>query len=188
MWRRSTMCRRLGRRRGGVTEEHRPEQVVALDEFSRRAVEANSASLHEVRGVGEFEGHVDRLLDENDRHAARRNLADHRQQLLDDHRCETQRQLVDHQQPRCEEKAHPQREHLLLATGQIRRRLVQAAGQRRERLEHRGEPGLQRSLVTAVEPPGRVEVLLDGEPREYAVSTGDLHDAVSRRFRSVARG
>ena len=55
-------------------------------------------------------------------------------------------------------------------------------GQGRERLEHGGEPGLERSLVTAVEPPGRVEVLLDGEPREYAVSTGDLHDAVSGDF------
>ena len=51
-------------------------------------------------------------------------LAQHREQLLDDHRRQAERQLVDHQQPRLGEERHAQREHLLLAAGQVGGRLV----------------------------------------------------------------
>src|SRR5581483_1331235 len=48
-------------------QEHRPQDVRAVEELRGRAVEADLALLHEVRGLGDRERDVHRLLDEDDR-------------------------------------------------------------------------------------------------------------------------
>ena len=67
------------------------------EQLGRRAVEADLALLHEVRRLGDGEGDVDRLLDEDDRRAPVADGAHDPEQLLDDDRRQAQRQLVDHQ-------------------------------------------------------------------------------------------
>ena len=64
-------ARRRPRRRRSrrALEEHRPQHVGPLEELGGRAVEADLALLHEVRGLGEREREVHRLLDEDDRRA-----------------------------------------------------------------------------------------------------------------------
>ena len=59
------------------------------------------------------------------------------QQLLDDQRRESERQLVDHQQLRLRDERLREREHLLLAAGQAPGLLVEALAEDREDLETR---------------------------------------------------
>src|SRR5205823_7782588 len=53
----------------GSGQEHGTEQVVALEELLGRPVEADHALLDEVGVIGDGEGEVGRLLDEDHRHA-----------------------------------------------------------------------------------------------------------------------
>ena len=98
----------------------------ALEQLGRRAVEADLALLHEVRVLRDGERDVDRLLDEDDRRPDGVDVLDDLQQLLDDHRRETERELVDHQQLRLRDERLREREHLLLAAGQAPGLLVEA--------------------------------------------------------------
>ena len=50
---------------GGPLQEHRPEHIGTLEQLGGGTVEADLALLHEVRGVGDREGHVHGLLDED---------------------------------------------------------------------------------------------------------------------------
>ena len=63
-------------------------------------VEADLALLHEHGPLGELQGDVDRLLDDDDRRARGVDLAHDLEQLADDRRRQAERQLVDHQQLR----------------------------------------------------------------------------------------
>jgi hypothetical protein len=69
-------------------QEHRAEDVGALEELARRTVEADLALLHEVRRLGDGQRHVHRLLHED--HGGPLVLeALHRHEQLGDHaRCE----------------------------------------------------------------------------------------------------
>ena len=96
-------------------------------------MEADRALLHEERLVGDGERDVHRLLDEDHGDALFLELLDDGEELLDDERCEPERELVDHEHVGLGEERHREREHLLLTTGQLRRRVVQpvrSAGKR----------------------------------------------------------
>ena len=106
-----------------------------FEQFCRRTAEADLALLHEVRRLGERERDVHRLLDEDDRRPAVADRADDPEQLLDDDRREPERELVDHEQARLRDERLPEREHLLLAAGQVARRLLPAIAQDGEEAE-----------------------------------------------------
>ena len=55
----------------GPLEEHRADDVVALEQLGGGTLEADLALLEEVGPLGDGEGDVDRLLDQDDRGAAR---------------------------------------------------------------------------------------------------------------------
>ena len=110
---------------GGAGEEDRAQQVGPVEQIARRTAEADLAALHEVRAVGDLEGEVDALLDDDDGHAVVGQAAQDRQHLGHDHRGETERELVDEQHPRPALEAHRQGEHLLLAAGQVGGRTLQ---------------------------------------------------------------
>ena len=95
------VCRR---RRSG--EEDRAQQVGTFEQFLRRAVEHDRAALHEVRTLGNGECDVDALFDEHDGHTVVGHPPHDREQLADDHRCQTQRQLVDQQHLGAHHEAH----------------------------------------------------------------------------------
>ena len=61
--------------------------------------EPHLAPFEEDAALGDLEGHVDRLLDHDQRRALAAQVIDEAQQLGDDRRCEPERELVDHQQP-----------------------------------------------------------------------------------------
>ena len=52
-----------------AAEEHRAGEIVALERARARALEAHLALLEEHGAVGDRERHVQRLLDDDDRHA-----------------------------------------------------------------------------------------------------------------------
>ena len=79
-------------------QEHRAQDVVALEQLGGRAGEAHLALLHEEGLGGDRQRHVDRLLDQDDRAAAAVDLADDLEQLPDDRRGEPERELVDDEQ------------------------------------------------------------------------------------------
>ena len=110
------------------------------------------------------------------------------EQLLDDRRRQAERQLVDHEQLRLGDERHAERQHLLLAAGEVAGHLVEALPQARERLEHvLGRLG-QVLGVAAVEPAGGAQVLGDGERREHRLAAGHLDDAEPRGLLRVGVG
>ena len=71
---------------------------------------------------------VHRLLDEDDRGALVADAAHDLEELLDDHRRQAERQLVDQQQLGPRQERHGQRQHLLLAARQVGGRVVEPLG------------------------------------------------------------
>ena len=143
--------RRPRRRRGGrlgALDEHRAQDVGPVEQLGGRAGEAELALLHEHRPLGEVEGDVDRLLDDDDRDAGGVHLVHDLDELADDGRRQAERELVDEQQLRVGDERLADGEHLLLAAGEVAGELVDALGEAREQLEHpllgRGDRGAGR--------------------------------------------
>ena len=120
---------------GGAGQEDRSQQVGPIEQVSRRSAEADLAALHEVRPVCDLEGEVHALLDHDDGHAVVGQVAQDREHLGHDHRGQSEGELVDEQDPRPALEAHREREHLLLAAGQVAGRGLQEPGQDWEHLE-----------------------------------------------------
>ena len=128
------------------------------------------------------EGDVDGLLDEDDRRTALADLLDHGEQLLDDHRREPERQLVDHQQARLREERLGEGEHLLLATGEVAGVVVPALAQDREQVEHLVGRSTQVGRVALEQPARDAQVVLDGQTREHALAAWHLDDTLCRNL------
>ena len=149
-------------------------------------MEADLALLHEVRLVGEGEGEVHRLLDEDDRGAAVAQGLDDVEQLGDDGRRQPEGELVDHEQARPADERHAEREHLLLAARQVAGGLVQPVTQDREVAEDAFGRFADLVLLAALEPAGEAQVLGHRQRREHALPAGHLRDATRRDL--VRRG
>jgi len=72
-----------GSDRRGALQEDGAQHVGTLQQLGGRPVEADLTLLHEVRGLGQREGQVHRLLDEDDRRPGLADLLHDREQLLD---------------------------------------------------------------------------------------------------------
>src|SRR5581483_2027901 len=97
--------------------------------------------------------------------------------LGDDERRETERRLVEQQEPRPLHDGAPEREHLLLPARERARLLGASLLEPREVLEDAREVVLER---TAPDVRAEAEVLPDGELREGAPPLRDVGDAESR--------
>src|SRR5262249_25433776 len=83
------------------------------------AGERDLAVDHHVAAMGELEGMVGVLLDQEDGHLLLLvDVADDLEDLLDDQRREAERRLVEQQQPRPAHQRPRDRQHLLLAARQ----------------------------------------------------------------------
>ena len=164
---------------GRALEEDRAEQVGSLEQLGGEPVEPDRALLHEERLVGGGERHVHRLLDEDHGDALLAELLHDVEELLDDEGRQAEGQLVDHQQLGLGEERHGQREHLLLATRELRRGVVEPAAQRGEQVERVVGRGLGVLVVASVDPQRDLEVLGDAERREHAPPAGNLDDALA---------
>ena len=170
-----------GGRSGEVLgEEHGSQQVGAFQQLLRWAGETDPTAFHEVRGRRDRQRHVDRLLHEHDSGAPAGGLADELGELADHDGRQPEAQLVDEQQPRPGQQRHPEAEHLLLAAGQVRSRVLQPCPQDRERLEHRFDAFVDPAALVTDGPARGPQVVSHGERREHARATGNLCDTVRR--------
>ena len=176
---------------GRAAHEDRAHQVGAGQQLLGRAVEADLALLHEDRPVGDGEGDVEGLLDEQDRRAGFVEPADDPEQLLDDGRRQPERELVDEQQRRRHQQRLRQPDHLLLATGQQACRLVEAFSEHGEQVEYLLRPLGDRGLLVLERPGRSAEVLGHRQAGEHGCAAGHAHhaggrDRVRRQVRDVA--
>src|SRR6059058_6193388 len=114
------------------------------------------------------------LLDEEHGGPGRADLADHAEDLLDQHRCEAKGWLVEHKQAWPGHEGPSDGEHLL-AAAQRSGALLQPLAEAREIFEH-----ARRLLACGTEIPSRVaaeqQILSHGQIREYLSAFGHLDD------------
>ncbi len=164
-------------RLGGLLEVDGPQQLGMGRQLVGRSGEAHGPGLHHVDAVGHRHGDVHRLLHQQDGGAGLAHRLDGAEQLLDDDRRESERELVDQEQLGAGDGRHGESEHLLLAAREVAGPLVAARGQGRE-----GGEGLVDHVGVALAPapalPGRgAQVLLDAQVGEDPLAAGDLGDA-----------
>jgi len=103
--------------------------------------------------------------------------SEHLDDVVDDPRRQPVGRLVEQQQPGVAEQRSPDREHLLLAAGQLVPAVAAAVRQPREQVvDALARPG----AVTGRRPRRDAEVLLDGQRREDAPPLRDQSDARPR--------
>ena len=162
--------------RRGTLQEDRAEHVGSLEQLAGGAVEADLTLLHEVRGLGDGQGDVHRLLHQDHRGALLLEPL-HRHEELGDHaRRQAERELVDHQQARARQQRHGEGEHLLLATAEVGGGLLHPVLERREHLQHVRD-GLRAAGLVTIEPARQPQVLVDGQRREHPLPARDHDDA-----------
>ena len=136
------------------------EQLAVGAELLDRPVEHDLPVREHVAAVGDLEGELDVLLDEE--HAASGLLgvlADPRQQALDDHRSEAEAELVEEQQPGLAGERAGDGEHLLLPARQ-------QPGAPRPDVRERREVPVRDLGVEALSPVAEPEVLGHGQAEE----------------------
>ena len=149
------------------------ELAVGLQHL-RAIVEDDLAVREHVPAVRDLERELDVLLDEQ--HAAarvERVLVHDRQQALDDHGGEPERELVEEEQAGPAGEPARDREHLLLAAREEPDAPCAQLSELREVLVRRV---LVRPLAAVSEP----EVLGDGQAVEEPAALGDVHDPEPR--------
>src|ERR1019366_5355807 len=99
-------------------------------------------------------------------------LADDRQQALDDHRSEAQAELIEQQEFRLPRQGAGDRAHLLPAAGEQAGAAILQAAQSREVLEYPFDIG-------ALDAQTEAEVLGNGESEEDAAAFRDVRDSES---------
>ena len=132
-----------------------PQDVGAAQQVGGGAEELDLALLHEDRLLGQVQGHVDRLLDHDDRDALGVDATHDLEQLADHRRREAQRELVDHQELGLREEGLGQRQLLLLAAREVAGHGVDPLGQGGEDGEYLGEASgrVDLGLVALLEDP-----------------------------------
>src|SRR3984893_5325814 len=114
----------------GGAEEPRLDLVIAAQGLGR-TLELDPALVEHVAAGRERERHLELLLHEQDGDAVPVDSLENLHQGVDQHRHEPAGQLVDQHQARAGQEAAGEREHLLLAAGEILPRLVEALAEAR---------------------------------------------------------
>ena len=108
------------------------------------------------------------------------DLVDDVDELADDRRCQAEGQLVDEEDLGIWDQGLADRQHLLLAAGEVPRQLVDAIGQAGEEGQHPLLGVAHGRVVLALEPAGQTQVVADGEGGEHAPAARHHHDATRR--------
>ena len=138
--RRCRWAARLLHAGGGVAQEDGPQELGVIAHLGRRPREADGPRVHDVDPVGHRDGHVDRLLDEEDRGPGVAQGPHGVEELLHHQRGQAERELVDQQQRRGGQQGHGQGQHLLLAAGEVAGPVVPPFGQHVEAAQGRRPP------------------------------------------------
>src|SRR4030095_7297341 len=163
--------------------EVRAANLGVLGELGGGARQHDAAGFQHVAPVGDAQRHRGVLLDQQDRGALAVDRADRVEDLLDQHRSQSHRGLIQQQQARPSHERASDRQHLLLAAGEgaghLRDALLQPGEQDEHALQIVGDPG-----VVPQECP-HDEVLAHGEAVEDApalrhVANPQAHHGVGR--------
>jgi hypothetical protein len=92
--------------------------VTITQQLLAGAGEGDAAGFHDVAEVGDLEGHVGVLLDEEDGEALLVDFADDVEDTADDDGGKTQGRLIHHHELRAGRECPSDSEHLLLPAGQ----------------------------------------------------------------------
>src|SRR5262245_96337 len=157
---RRSMSRPAAARAGGGDAEIALEHRAVGGELGARALVDHRAALEDRRPIGDREHLLRVLLDQDRRHAlVADDATQRRQQLLDQDGGEPFQRLVEQDDARIEHERAADREHLLLAAGELVAEVAAAFGPPRERpVDALGRPWAG--------PRDRGEVLLDRERLE----------------------
>src|SRR6266851_387542 len=117
------------------SHRNRLEQSRSVTIVGSGPFEDHLPTLQHVEPVADLDRAVNVLLDEQDRDAAPAQAFDRGEDIVDDHRCESFRRLVDQQELRFADEHACHREHLLLPAGECYAVLAPALLQPREGLE-----------------------------------------------------
>src|ERR671925_1221277 len=131
---------------GALVTEVAPANRFVLLQLRARARQGDASDLEHVRGLRELQRDVRVLLDDEHRQALLLvQLADDAEDLRDEQRRETERRLVEEQQPRTLHERAREREHLLLAAAERAGLLVAALLEPGEIAEHARDVVLRRA-------------------------------------------
>ena len=109
-------------------------QVGIGGQLGRRHDPRDAAIDHHRHRVGHIDRHTEILLDQQDRQRIVAQRLQRLRHLLDDHRRQPLGRLVHHQQAGIEQKRAADRQHLLLAAGELEAAVAAPLGQAREKL------------------------------------------------------
>src|SRR5208282_2527717 len=121
------------------------------------------AVLHDEKSIGQSRGEAEILLDEQDRETLPLELGDGAADLLNDDRRETLCRFVEHQESRAGAQDPRDREHLLLAPGQ----LAAAAGETLAQIGKEREDPLDAHRAGLADLGREEQILLDRQTGEY---------------------
>ena len=138
----------------------------------------DAAADHDELALGERGRDAEVLLDEEDREPLCLEELERLDEPLDDRRRKALRGLVHDEDPRVRDERATDREHLLLAAGELRSAVALPLGEAREQLVD----ALARPLAAVrLAPAARdAQVLVDRERREEAAALGHVPDASPR--------
>src|SRR5215470_19495111 len=166
---------RLAAPRAGVsdTQEGLEHAAVGAQRRARTLVD-DTAAFEDHGAVGHAQDLVRVLLDQDGgKTLLAHDPLERRDQLLDDDGREALERLVEQDDTRIEHERAPDREHLLLAAGELVAEIAAAFGEARKQLiDARRRPGAR--------PRHRGQVLLDGERLEDVALLEDPADARMR--------
>src|SRR4051794_6045968 len=163
-----------------------------MQQILAAAVERDASGLDDIAVVGQRQGGLRILLDEQDRRSLLLQFADDGEDALHHDRRQAHRRLVEHEQLRAAHHRPADSEHLLLAAGEHARRLGSPLAEHGEQLEDAVHVLGDLGLVLAGESP-EVEVLRDRHPSEDApafrgVSKAEPQDFVTRHAANALAG
>src|SRR6266571_7618193 len=147
-----------------------------LRELVRGAFERDAPGLEHVTPVGDAERHRRVLLHQEDGRALPVDVADRREDLLDEHGRQAHARLVEQQEPRARHQGAPDCQHLLLASRERARDLRDPLPETREQLEDTLQVAADGGGV-GPEVRAHREVLADGQPVEDTPSFRHVGDA-----------
>src|SRR5690606_37306837 len=116
-----------------LNSQYPVEHVHALRQFLDFELGHHAAMLHDIETVGDAAGKAEILLDQKHRHAAFLELPENLADALDDNGRKSLGRLVEDQQPHAGAQDTGDRQHLLLATGELGPRAGAALQEVREK-------------------------------------------------------
>src|SRR5262245_14989733 len=131
-----------------------------VDKLAAVALKDDAAAIEDDGPLSEPQDFARLLLDDDRRHAfLAYDVAEHAEQLLDDDRRQAFQRLVEQQQRRVGHESAGDRQHLLLASGELIAHVGTSLGEARKHT-------IDGPQVPAARPRSHGEVLLDRQGRE----------------------